>query len=452
MKVYSALAFLSLIGCSAPSPDGNSNETSGSITGIHCNDDGSVACLNTEDKENISSSTSTFEASNLKAGVELCGVTGTFPSESSLLEKASDTVSDLSKYTEDSAGGVYEFWDSAGKRHEVDIKNLGKITPELEEKSFHSALFGPFSVNGDPNLKAENIKSGVSIFGVDGTFNFPACSATKTTDCLANNENIAVNVASVPADKILSGTSIAGVSGTKVFQNSAPIISAINDISIDLGDPISAIDVAALSNDADGNSMTYSCYFDFIPDGSVAKNLACNSATMKNGSGFSFNETTGDFSAWTPDGNGMYEFMMEACDQYGACGQTTFTVKIGGGCSGKEFLGFCLHYSGLTDDSCNDVCTGSNGAYSNATKYLLGSKGTDDLCKVALSELGQFTIGDTIFRDSDASPANLGLGCYVDLGVPGGPPLQGAREISTATDASSKSSNARRVCLCKGSD
>lgn len=51
-----------------------------------------------------------------------------------------------------------------------ELENL-EITPSMLEQHFKSKKDGYSSVtvNGDSNLKPENIKEGVSIFGVEGT-------------------------------------------------------------------------------------------------------------------------------------------------------------------------------------------------------------------------------------------------------------------------------------------
>ena len=66
----------------------------------------------------------------------------------------------------------------------------------------------------EPNLKAENIRTGVSIGTIDGTLK-PSpddCAADGATDCVANSSFAAANVSGASA-KILAGQSLAGVSG-----------------------------------------------------------------------------------------------------------------------------------------------------------------------------------------------------------------------------------------------
>lgn len=69
-----------------------------------------------------------------------------------------------------------------------------------------------------PNLKAENIKAGVTIAGVEGTATeYPACSETITSDCIATADFPAINTEGL-ASKILTGQTIAGVVGTGIPQ------------------------------------------------------------------------------------------------------------------------------------------------------------------------------------------------------------------------------------------
>ena len=67
-----------------------------------------------------------------------------------------------------------------------------------------------------PNLKAENIRAGVTIGGVEGTATvYPLCSETVTSDCVTTSAYPAVNTEGLAA-KVVAGQTLAGVAGTVI--------------------------------------------------------------------------------------------------------------------------------------------------------------------------------------------------------------------------------------------
>ena len=73
----------------------------------------------------------------------------------------------------------------------------------------------------DSNFKSENIKIGVSMAGVTGTYalpsSLPLCSASVRTSCTAGT-NFPAMVLADAEDKILQGQTLGGVTGNVLFQ------------------------------------------------------------------------------------------------------------------------------------------------------------------------------------------------------------------------------------------
>lgn len=108
-----------------------------------------------------------FVAANIRAGSDLWGTVGTYPSSSNRLPGDDGTPNGT-------AGQVlagFELWDSDGVNLAGTMPNQGTVyfTPSASNQSipvgYHS---GSGVVYGDANLTGINIKTGVSIFGVSG--------------------------------------------------------------------------------------------------------------------------------------------------------------------------------------------------------------------------------------------------------------------------------------------
>ena len=88
----------------------------------------------------------------------------------------------------DAAGGQilagYEAWNSSGGLVDGTMTNRGNITYSPGTGSQNVAVgyhAGGGTVNGDGDLAAGNIKTGVNIFGVTGTYSGPVCGTTILT-------------------------------------------------------------------------------------------------------------------------------------------------------------------------------------------------------------------------------------------------------------------------------
>lgn len=126
-------------------------------------------------------------AANIKQGVDILGVRGTY-------------TSDATAISNDIAAGVTAY--VAGKKvtGTMTSKSSQSYTPSTEDIIISSGqyLSGNQTIKGDSNLKAENIASGVTIFGVKGT-----------------STGIDMSDATASANEILSGET-AYINGVKV--------------------------------------------------------------------------------------------------------------------------------------------------------------------------------------------------------------------------------------------
>lgn len=119
-------------------------------------------------------------ASNIKKGVTIFNVTGSYneatggptlqskivsPSESTQTVSPDSGYDGLSKVTVNAISSTYIGSD-------VTKKSAATYTPKTTDQSIASGqyLSGTQTIKGDANLVAGNIKSGVSIFGVTGTY------------------------------------------------------------------------------------------------------------------------------------------------------------------------------------------------------------------------------------------------------------------------------------------
>lgn len=79
------------------------------------------------------------------------------------------------------------------KTSEMQLKTLSSqiITPGQTDQKIEAGVYviGTQTIKGDENLKSENIKEGVSIYGFDGTYKATAASITVDSELLANSTN-----------------------------------------------------------------------------------------------------------------------------------------------------------------------------------------------------------------------------------------------------------------------
>jgi hypothetical protein len=222
------------------------SDTVGGVAGTlaDCALDGATGCVSTVGFPAVN--LTLLAPSVLKNSVTVAGITGDYPSSMYPLAGASGTA-DLVSLAASTAAGSYEFFDSAGTRYTGSIADAGSVMPSATTQSFTTSLYRQFTVQGDANLTWGKILAGHSIFGVEGNQVLPAPSSvrsgttygqngTGTSGTLANcaaegSSNCVVDsgtsyrAASTTnlADKVLSTTSVAGVTGNVTLPAAASV-------------------------------------------------------------------------------------------------------------------------------------------------------------------------------------------------------------------------------------
>lgn len=144
----------------------------------------------------------------LKNGITLAGVTGLYPSATYKLAGSTATadLGGLADFTAKLASGdAFQFFDSAGNRQQA---------------------------TGDANLTAANIKNGVSLFGIYGTYNPPSdCASDGATSCTTTSTWKAANTTGLSDMDVRNGTTVAGQNGLVFFANNGVDLAFFNRIS-----------------------------------------------------------------------------------------------------------------------------------------------------------------------------------------------------------------------------
>lgn len=153
-----------------------------------CTGNGLVGCVTTDTYK--SADFSNIVSANIKNGVSVAGITGSFPSNSHPLQGATINT-DLSAsvlQTAISSASTYEYWDSSGIR---------------------------YTFTGDSDFTSSNIKSSISLFGITGTLTSSGANCTSDGEigCLTTSIYKAANTTSL-ASKIKIGDTVAGISGS----------------------------------------------------------------------------------------------------------------------------------------------------------------------------------------------------------------------------------------------
>jgi hypothetical protein len=138
-----------------------SQDTSNGVTGtlLDCSSDSATGCVTSNLFK--AAHTAVATAGNIRSGVTLAGQAGDYPSTTYTLPSASVTA-DLDSASFDAkikSTAAFEYWSSDGTHH---------------------------STSGDTDISAENIRSGVTIFGATGTLPAPSCSYTTQVSCTAD--------------------------------------------------------------------------------------------------------------------------------------------------------------------------------------------------------------------------------------------------------------------------
>lgn len=187
----------------------------GTLSGVpaNCGSNGAVGCVATATYQ--SANLANLVSGNIKNGVTLAGTGGTYPSLATPLATATATA-DLTGLAASTAAGPYEFFDSAGARYTGNIADAGTITPGTTSQTFNTALYRQFTVSGDADLIAANVKNGITLYAVSGSLTpSPAnCTADSQTACVATSVYKAADTGAFVAGDLKSGKTAAGVAGT----------------------------------------------------------------------------------------------------------------------------------------------------------------------------------------------------------------------------------------------
>lgn len=153
---------------------------------------------------------------NVTGGVSLQSKT-VDPSESSQTVTADSSYDGLSQVTVNAVSNTYV---GSG----VTKKSATTYTPSTSNQTIASGTYlsGAQTIKGDSNLVASNIKSGVSIFGVSGSYTASSGSGLDTSDATAQPKDI--------------------VKGYTAYANGEKITGTINEITNELGTTAKTID------------------------------------------------------------------------------------------------------------------------------------------------------------------------------------------------------------------
>lgn len=230
-----------------------------------CAGNGEIGCVATASYQ--SADLSNLFAGNIKNGVTIAGMVGTYPSLATPLTGASG-IADLTSLGAATAAGNYEFFDSAGVRYVGDIVDAGTITPTSSNQTLNAGIYRQFSVAGDSDLVDANIKTGSTIFGVAGTMiPTPAdCSSNGEVGCVSTATFKAADLTNLSAGNVKNGVILAGVTG------------AYPSASYPLSGESAVADLPAFSSITSGTSYEW-----FQADGTRLMGTIENAATVSPG-------------------------------------------------------------------------------------------------------------------------------------------------------------------------
>ncbi len=191
-----------------------------------CAQDGEASCVTHAGFKAVNASLLT--AGNIKSGVTLGGQLGAYPSLAHPLSGA-DTTPDLTAFGPAVATGSYEFFDSAGIRYTGTLADGGTLTAGTSNQTLAAAntFYRQVVLAGDSDLTAINIKDTIEIFGITGNLSgtLPNCSADGAGSCMVDGSNYRAAALAGAANKIISGQSLAGVSGSVTLPVAANVLT-----------------------------------------------------------------------------------------------------------------------------------------------------------------------------------------------------------------------------------
>ena len=169
--------------------------------GTACTSDGQVGCNTTTGYPAAKVASTNLDVSNIKSGVTVGGVTGQYPSATYTLPGSSDpALTSATLNTKLASASTFEWFDATGTR---------------------------YTATGDTDLTAAKVASGVTMFGVTGSYG-PSCTADGQTACLSTSTYKAVNTSVLTAWDIRTGKSAGGIAGSLDFYKNMSRLTTFN--------------------------------------------------------------------------------------------------------------------------------------------------------------------------------------------------------------------------------
>lgn len=192
--------------------------------------------------------------------------------------------------------------------HQLTVQNGTTITPGTAQKTAVASgryTTGPIYVAGDANLKASNIKSGVSIFGVHGTYNPGSGYTIKMVEGTYVPQAVSENV-NATSISFSEDSPIKGLLGLELKASEAVLSGTINGwyfsssdyltawlFGLSVNGPKTTIDVSGFVANYDGSEWGYKAIgYQGVPDFSLTATIVNSYETNYyvsldvNGSGF----------------------------------------------------------------------------------------------------------------------------------------------------------------------
>lgn len=365
----------------------------GNLSGspVNCSSNGQQGCVTTATYK--AADLTNLTAGNIKNGVTIAGTAGTYPSLTTPLTGATGT-SDLVSMSASTAAGTYEFFDSTGTRYTGDISDAATVIPGVSNQSFNTSLYRQFTVTGDADLAAANIKTGVNIFGVNGTLApSPAnCSSDGESACVATSTYKAANTAGYAASDIKFGKTIAGVAGSLIDCNSDggtacvanSSYKAVNMTNVTAANIKSGVVLAGVTGDFPSatNPLSGNTGVADLDSGSFA-------TKVKSASAFEYWDSAGNYYTGNGDADIIAANIKTGVDIFGAAGSV---VPSAANCSANGQTG-CVttatyQSADLTNLSAGNIkngvsIAGVSGSYPSVGTPLNGATATNDLVSMS---------------------------------------------------------------------